>query len=94
MRLCLLASGSKGNAAIIDDGETRILVDAGLSAREICRRLDSVGIDPATLDALLVTHEHTDHARFQLRARHVRAVLAGSGPWFGVWVCRFTSIPT
>ena len=63
MRLSLLASGSKGNAALIDDGDTRILIDAGLSAREICRRLDLVGIDPATIDALLVTHEHTDHTR-------------------------------
>lgn len=63
MRISLLASGSKGNAALIDNGDTRILIDAGLSAREICRRMELRGIDPATIDALLVTHEHTDHIR-------------------------------
>lgn len=48
---------------MIADGDTCILIDAGLSAREICRRLDLLGIDPAMLDALLVTHEHSDHIR-------------------------------
>lgn len=61
MKLCLLASGSKGNSVYIETGETRILVDAGCSGREICNRLDSKGIDPSTLDAILLTHEHTDH---------------------------------
>lgn len=63
MRFCLLASGSKGNAAILENGQTRLLIDAGLSAREICRRLDLVGVAPESLDALIVTHEHGDHIR-------------------------------
>ena len=63
MKICLLASGSKGNAIIIESGQTRLLIDAGLSAREIRRRLELVGIDPASLTALLITHEHTDHVR-------------------------------
>lgn len=63
MRFCLLASGSKGNAAIVESGATRLLIDAGLSARELCRRMQLVGVDPASLDALLLSHEHADHLR-------------------------------
>jgi phosphoribosyl 1,2-cyclic phosphodiesterase len=61
LKLCLLASGSKGNSIFIESGETRLLVDAGCSGREICQRLACIGIDPATLDAILVSHEHGDH---------------------------------
>jgi phosphoribosyl 1,2-cyclic phosphodiesterase len=63
MRICLLASGSKGNSLLVESGQTRILIDAGLSARELRKRLELVGVDPASLNALLVTHEHTDHIR-------------------------------
>jgi phosphoribosyl 1,2-cyclic phosphodiesterase len=56
-----LASGSKGNAIFISDGLTSILVDAGLSAREIRRRLKSRGLSPKDLDAIVITHEHSDH---------------------------------
>ncbi len=63
MRVCLLASGSKGNAVYIDSGETRILVDVGLSAREIEKRLNLIGVDADSLHAILVTHEHLDHVR-------------------------------
>ena len=63
MKICLLASGSKGNAILIESGRTRLLIDAGLSARELRRRLELVGIDAASLTALLITHEHTDHVR-------------------------------
>lgn len=61
MRVCLLASGSKGNSLFIKSGESRILVDAGLSGRELESRLTRIGEDPAKLDAILVTHEHRDH---------------------------------
>lgn len=61
MRVCLLASGSKGNSLFIRSGESRILVDAGLSGRQIESRLASIGEDPSELDAILVTHEHRDH---------------------------------
>ena len=63
MRVCLLASGSKGNAIFVDTGTSKILVDAGLSATEIINRLASVGVDGNELDAVFVTHEHTDHTR-------------------------------
>ena len=62
MKLTVLGSGSTGNAVLIVAGETRVLVDAGLSAKEIARRLALVGEDVHKLDAVLVTHEHGDHA--------------------------------
>ncbi len=61
MRMTVLASGSKGNSTVIASSRTRVLVDAGLSCREIFRRLAQAGEDPAQLDAILVTHEHIDH---------------------------------
>jgi phosphoribosyl 1,2-cyclic phosphodiesterase len=63
LEVCLLASGSKGNAIYIGSGGSRILVDAGLSGREIQSRLGSIGVSGENLDALLITHEHTDHCR-------------------------------
>ncbi len=63
MKVSLLASGSKGNALLLCDGQSRLLVDAGLSAREISRRLALVGVGVDTLAAILVTHEHVDHVR-------------------------------
>jgi len=61
VRFTVLASGSKGNATVITGGRTRILVDCGLSCREIFRRMRLVGEDPETLDAIVITHEHMDH---------------------------------
>ncbi len=61
VRFTVLASGSKGNCTVISGGRTRILVDAGLSCRELFRRMQLAGEDPATLDAIVVTHEHQDH---------------------------------
>lgn len=61
VRFTVLASGSKGNSTIVTGGHTRILVDAGLSCRELFRRMKLAGEDPATLDAIIITHEHSDH---------------------------------
>jgi phosphoribosyl 1,2-cyclic phosphodiesterase len=61
VRFTVLASGSKGNCTVISGGNTRILVDAGVSCRELFRRMEQSGEDPRTLDAILVTHEHQDH---------------------------------
>src|SRR6516162_3261013 len=58
---CVLASGSSGNAALLATGSTRILLDAGLSVKELGRRLALVGEEIERLDAILITHEHCDH---------------------------------
>ncbi|TYO99734.1 phosphoribosyl 1,2-cyclic phosphodiesterase [Geothermobacter ehrlichii] len=63
MRVCLLASGSKGNAIYLEAANTRLLVDAGLSARQLCLRLERIGVRGEELDAILVSHEHMDHCR-------------------------------
>jgi phosphoribosyl 1,2-cyclic phosphodiesterase len=59
----VLASGSTGNAVCIRAGETRILIDGGISTRSMTRKLADIGIDAASVDAVLVTHEHQDHTK-------------------------------
>jgi phosphoribosyl 1,2-cyclic phosphodiesterase len=61
VRFTVLASGSKGNSTVVCGGRTRILVDAGLSCRELFRRMRLAGETPETLDAIVITHEHQDH---------------------------------
>jgi phosphoribosyl 1,2-cyclic phosphodiesterase len=63
VRVCLLASGSKGNSLYIETGSAKILVDAGLSAREITARLALLGVSGSEIDGIIVTHEHGDHVR-------------------------------
>src|SRR5215469_18393154 len=57
----VLASGSRGNSAVVQTSTTRILVDAGISCRETFKRLKGLGEDPRSLSAVLITHEHSDH---------------------------------
>src|SRR4051794_31721894 len=61
MKVWVLGSGSRGNATVIDNGSTRVLIDAGFSARELKRRLAIAGVAPESIEALIVTHEHSDH---------------------------------
>jgi phosphoribosyl 1,2-cyclic phosphodiesterase len=61
VRFTVLASGSRGNSTVVSCGHTRILVDAGLSCRELFRRMRLAGEEPGELDAIIVTHEHQDH---------------------------------
>jgi phosphoribosyl 1,2-cyclic phosphodiesterase len=63
MRLCLLASGSKGNCLFLETDSCRLLIDAGLSGREAIARLASIGVAAESLDGILITHEHTDHIK-------------------------------
>jgi phosphoribosyl 1,2-cyclic phosphodiesterase len=58
----VLGSGSAGNCALIETPQTRLLVDAGLSARQTAQRLAACGINPLEIDGILLTHEHGDHA--------------------------------
>ena len=62
MKLSVLGSGSTGNAVLLVASGTRVLVDAGLSSREIARRMNQLAEDPNRLDGILITHEHGDHA--------------------------------
>ncbi|MHB1935633.1 MAG: MBL fold metallo-hydrolase [Acidobacteriaceae bacterium] len=63
VRVTVLGSGSKGNCTVVSTSRTRILLDAGLSCREIVKRMRSSGEAPEKLDAVLVTHEHQDHVQ-------------------------------
>jgi phosphoribosyl 1,2-cyclic phosphodiesterase len=61
VRVCVLGSGSKGNCTLLATEKTRLLIDAGLSCRETYARLAAIGEPPDGLDALVISHEHTDH---------------------------------
>ena len=91
MRMTVLASGSKGNATVIASAETRVLVDAGLSCRELMKRMALVDEDASALDAILITHEHTDHvAGLSVLARRLRIPVYFSEPTHRAWVRQMT----
>jgi phosphoribosyl 1,2-cyclic phosphodiesterase len=58
----VLGSGSRGNATFVKTERVRLLIDAGMSRKEIAKRLESIGEDPDGIDAVLITHEHGDHS--------------------------------
>nr|NIQ00186.1 MBL fold metallo-hydrolase [Nitrospinaceae bacterium]NIR54282.1 MBL fold metallo-hydrolase [Nitrospinaceae bacterium]NIS84699.1 MBL fold metallo-hydrolase [Nitrospinaceae bacterium]NIT81494.1 MBL fold metallo-hydrolase [Nitrospinaceae bacterium]NIU43778.1 MBL fold metallo-hydrolase [Nitrospinaceae bacterium] len=62
-RFSVLSSSSAGNSIYIESGTRRILLDAGLTARRLTALFQSLGRDPADLDAVFLTHEHADHVR-------------------------------
>ncbi|MBU2489140.1 MAG: MBL fold metallo-hydrolase [Proteobacteria bacterium] len=92
IRITVLASGSKGNATVISDGVTSVLVDTGLSAKETARRMALAGLFPEELSAVIVTHEHRDHVigvgpfcrRHKVAAFMTRETLQGARPIVGV----------
>lgn len=89
--MTVLASGSKGNATVIASRETRVLVDAGLSCRELLKRMALVDEDASALDAILITHEHTDHvAGLSVLARRLRIPVYFSEPTHRAWVRQMT----
>jgi phosphoribosyl 1,2-cyclic phosphodiesterase len=63
VRVTVLGSGSAGNATLVEAGEARILIDAGFSGRDLERRLGEIGVDPRSLSAIVITHDHGDHTR-------------------------------
>lgn len=81
MRFLSLGSGSRGNATLLQSEETLILVDCGFSQKELQRRLALVGLDCSHIDALLLTHEHSDHMKgaLSLSRRHAIPVWATAG---------------
>jgi phosphoribosyl 1,2-cyclic phosphodiesterase len=89
--MTVLASGSKGNATVIAAGSTRILVDAGMSCRELMRRMAQTGEDPETLNAILITHEHVDHvAGLSVLARRLKIPVFFTEPTHRAWVRMLT----
>jgi len=75
MRLSVFASGSKGNSLAVQGGSTTLVVDLGLSCRELERRMAFCGVEPGSIDAVLFTHDHSDHCcaleKFHSRHPHV-----------------------
>lgn len=72
MKLWVLGSGSGGNAVLVESGESRVLVDAGFGTRALASRMRAIGVAPASVEACIVTHEHTDH---------VTGAAAGARKW-------------
>ena len=62
-QFCSLYSGSSGNCSFVQTNNTKILIDAGESSKKIVEALTSINVDPSTIDAILVTHEHSDHVK-------------------------------
>jgi len=89
--MTVLASGSKGNATVIAAGSTTILVDAGMSCKELLRRMAQVGEDPGTLNAILITHEHLDHvAGLSVLARRLKIPVFFTEQTHRAWVRMMT----
>ena len=63
LKFCAIASGSSGNSVFVGTKHTKVLIDAGLSGKRIIEGLDSLNVTGETIDALFITHEHTDHIK-------------------------------
>ena len=81
LEMCILASGSSGNSIYVASEKTRILIDAGLSARQVALRLESIGVAPESIGGICVSHEHGDHISGLrvLQKRHGIPVYANAG---------------
>jgi phosphoribosyl 1,2-cyclic phosphodiesterase len=89
--MTVLASGSRGNATVVAAAGTAVLVDAGLSCREILRRMAMAGEDPASLNAILITHEHLDHvAGLSVLARKLKIPVFFTEATHRAWVRMLT----
>ena len=82
----MLASGSRGNCALVASASTRILVDAGISCRETFKRMKALGEDPHTLSAIVITHEHSDHVSgLAVLAKKLRIPVYMTGATHQAW---------
>ncbi len=75
LQVCILASGSSGNSIFVSSDTTRILIDAGISAKALAGRLAEIEVEPTDIQAICVSHEHDDHVR-GLRVMHRRHGMA------------------
>ncbi len=99
IRFASLGSGSKGNALIVESGRVRVLVDCGFRPREMVARLACFGVEPESITAVLITHEHADHvggavqcaARFGWTIYASYGTAAAAGQLSAATVCRFDS---
>jgi phosphoribosyl 1,2-cyclic phosphodiesterase len=83
LRIVSIGSSSSGNSYLVTDGRTHIVLDVGLSARAIKKGLTDSGVDPASVSAIMITHEHTDHVK------SIRA-MAKACPDSGIYASRGT----
>jgi phosphoribosyl 1,2-cyclic phosphodiesterase len=91
IRMTVLSSGSRGNSTVVSSSRTRVLIDAGLSCRELLKRMAMANEDPATLDAILITHEHQDHvAGLGVLARKLKIPVYITEPTHRAWVRMLT----
>ena len=86
MIFCPLYSGSSGNCTYVSDGKTGILIDAGLSGKQIIDALDQIGVLPESLSGIVITHEHSDHVKGAgiLSRRFHLPIYANEGTWQGM----------
>ena len=86
VKFCPLVSGSSGNSTYIGTKHTHILIDAGVSCKQIVEHLNELHVNPADLDAIFVTHEHIDHIKGVgvLSRKYDIPVYATPGTWEGI----------
>jgi phosphoribosyl 1,2-cyclic phosphodiesterase len=94
LELCMLASGSSGNAVYIATKHTRVLVDAGLSGKRIAAALDTISADPFALDAMLLSHDHVDHTcGAGVMARRYKLPVYATSPTWQASACKLGPLP-
>ncbi len=86
VKFCPLVSGSSGNSTYISNGDTRILIDAGISCKQLTEHIKQLGVEPGSINALFITHEHIDHIKGAgvLSRKYNIPVYATPGTWQGI----------
>ncbi|EEG76956.1 MBL fold metallo-hydrolase [Dethiobacter alkaliphilus] len=94
LEICMLASGSSGNAIYVATEQTKLLIDAGLSGKKLAAALTEIDVDPFSLDALLLSHDHNDHTcGAGIMARRYRMPLYATGPTWQAAACKMGPVP-
>jgi phosphoribosyl 1,2-cyclic phosphodiesterase len=86
LEVCVLASGSSGNSIYVASENTRILIDAGLSAKQVAVRLEQIGVAPEHINGICISHEHGDHVAGirVLQKRHAIPIYVNAGTLNGI----------